>query len=189
MGISPRLLHGNWDLGYALDIHTIYSVYVGDNESGYPQYDTLRTDLGELLYQIKYKKYYSKIEDVIDLIADFVVKNFKGKVDWVLPVPPTKNRRVQHVEVIAQEIAELLDCKFSNNVLVNNSHDEAKNSSSQRDISKVRIASTKRNILLIDDITNSGDTADVCTNLLKSDPNIEKVYFITLTIRKTSRRS
>lgn len=81
MEIPPRIITGNWDIGYALDIHTISSEYIGDNEYGYPQYDTIRTDLGELLYQIKYTHNYSKINVITRLIEHFVLEQFRNKAD------------------------------------------------------------------------------------------------------------
>ena len=187
MRISPREIKGNWDFGCALDIHTISSEYIGDNQYGFPQYKTVRSDLGELLYQIKYKEDYSKIQVIRSLIEEFVYDRFKNKVDWVLPVPPTKRRRIQHVEIIAGDISEILQCHFNNTVLENNSTEEAKNNSERREIVQVRKASSRRNILLVDDITNTGSTARACVSVLRSDPNINKVYFLTLTIRRTAQ--
>lgn len=186
MSISPRRLQGNWDIGYALDIHTVSSEYIGDNQYGYPQYETIRSDLGELLYQIKYMHDYSKIQVITRLIENFVLEHFMNKVDWVLPIPPTKKRRIQHVEVIAKNVSKILHCGYSDAILVNKSVGEAKNNNGQRQIIQVRAASSRRNILLVDDITNTGSTARTCVDVLRTDPNINKVYFLTLTIRRTA---
>jgi competence protein ComFC len=48
---SPKKLKGPWEDGYALDIHTISSEFIGHNEFGHPQFDTKRTEIGELLYR------------------------------------------------------------------------------------------------------------------------------------------
>ena len=188
MAISPKEIHGNWDKGYALDVHTLSSEYIGDYPNGFPKYRTVRTELGELLYELKYNQDFSKIQKIMCLIEDFVIDNFKGKVNYVLPVPPTKKRRVQHMYEIASEIAYLLNCGYSNCVLKNVSVGEAKNDNTQRKIVQTRNASSKRNILLVDDITNTGNTAEACVDVLKSDSNINKVYFLTLTVRRTAYR-
>ncbi len=36
-------------------MHTISSTFLGYNEYGHAQYDTTRSTLGELLYQLKYR--------------------------------------------------------------------------------------------------------------------------------------
>ncbi len=41
-------------------------------------------------------------------------------------------------------------------------------------------AKRKCSILLIDDIYNTGSTANECTKVLKSDPLIDKVYYLAI---------
>lgn len=55
MQLSPRAMFGAWDDGRSLDRHVCNSELVGYNEYGHPQFDTTRTELGELLYRLKYK--------------------------------------------------------------------------------------------------------------------------------------
>lgn len=40
------------------------------------------------------------------------------------------------------------------------------------------------NILLIDDIFDTGATANECVRLLKQDPNILNVYFLAITKKR-----
>ncbi|MDQ2088024.1 hypothetical protein RBH29_16465 [Herbivorax sp. ANBcel31] len=49
---KPIKIFGNWKDGYAIDLHSISSEYVGDNEYGYSTFDTTRSILGELLYKL-----------------------------------------------------------------------------------------------------------------------------------------
>ena len=46
MEVNVKKISGAWDLGYSLDKHTISSDYLGNNERGYPQFNTSRTDKG-----------------------------------------------------------------------------------------------------------------------------------------------
>ena len=39
-------IDGNWKAGYAIDLHTISSVYLGDNPDGQPQFDNERSEMG-----------------------------------------------------------------------------------------------------------------------------------------------
>ncbi len=47
-------LRGNWKRGFACDVHTLDSIYLGVNEFGYDQWENVRSEMGELLYQLKY---------------------------------------------------------------------------------------------------------------------------------------
>ena len=48
MGINPTELLGNWDKGYVLDRHVLKSIPIGENVYGRMEFDTTRTELGEL---------------------------------------------------------------------------------------------------------------------------------------------
>ena len=42
--INPIELSGNWTQGYALDIHTINSTFIGYDEYGHEVFDTRRSE-------------------------------------------------------------------------------------------------------------------------------------------------
>jgi predicted amidophosphoribosyltransferase len=46
---QPRRIIGKWSQGYALDYHSVSSVFLGHNQFGHPEYDTKRSEVGELL--------------------------------------------------------------------------------------------------------------------------------------------
>lgn len=48
-------LKGNWTKGLAFDLHTVASVYLGPDEFGHDRFDNTRSEIGELVYQLKYK--------------------------------------------------------------------------------------------------------------------------------------
>ena len=51
--INPIQLTGPWDEGFAPDFHTVGSQYLGDDAYGFPQFETTRTPIGELLYKLQ----------------------------------------------------------------------------------------------------------------------------------------
>ena len=59
-----KLESEKWIEGYAFSVHTLYSIYVGENEFGHPIYDTKRTQMGELVYQLKYKQNLSVLPQI-----------------------------------------------------------------------------------------------------------------------------
>ena len=73
MTINPIRLVGNWTEGYSMDVHTIRSIYLGVDEYGHSKYDTTRSEIGELLYQLKYK--YK--EEVRNEVANGILKKIE----------------------------------------------------------------------------------------------------------------
>lgn len=64
--INPKKLAGRWVDGYALDLHTRYSVPMGEDEYGHPRFDTKRTEMGELLYRLKYASDQTVIGEIVE---------------------------------------------------------------------------------------------------------------------------
>lgn len=64
--IKPKALRGGWKQGFALDVHTTSSTFVGHNEYGRPEFATTRSPLGELLYRLKYGRDPSVIEEIVN---------------------------------------------------------------------------------------------------------------------------
>src|SRR4051794_38037873 len=70
MKIDPVQVQGAWRLGWALDVHTTSSEFLGYDQNGHPQFDTTRSPLGELLYQLKYRSKQTAAQ-VAAVMADF----------------------------------------------------------------------------------------------------------------------
>ena len=194
MPINPIELKGNWDKGYAMDMHTISSVCIGHNEFGHPQYDTTRSDIGELVYQLKYKFRPETKHDIIKLINPFL-ENWDDmrEIDIVIPAPPSnKNRRFQPVYLIAESIAECLKVFYTNELLEKINVNQAKNLSSEDkadllsgSIKKCKSFKKKVNILIIDDLYDTGTTLNEVCTVLKKDKYVNKVFVLVMT--KTRR--
>lgn len=192
--INPIELKGNWTKGFALDIHVIKSVYTGDNEYGHPKFDTKRSKIGELLYQLKYKNNRRTIHDIMNLVKPFLDEwNISSKIDVVIPVPPTdKFRKRQPVFIITENIAKYLDKPFYFNLLekittnkVKDMYISDKAKSIKGNIVKKKAFKRKVNLLLIDDLYETGSTLSETCSVLKQDKNTEHIYVLTMT--KTKR--
>jgi len=70
--IHPKRIRGDWAEGFVLDDHTLRSEFIGHDEYGHPQFDTIRSETGELLYKLKYKKDKSVIGDIISTASEFI---------------------------------------------------------------------------------------------------------------------
>ena len=104
--IKPKELRGEWKQGFALDVHTTGSTFIGHNEYGHPEFDTTRSPLGELLYRLKYKRDTSVIEEIADTGAEFI-KASKIGIDAIVPMPPSNVRSIQPVLQIAKALGAM----------------------------------------------------------------------------------
>lgn len=192
MTIHPIQLFGEWDQGWALDIHTISSEYIGDDPFGHPRYDTTRSYIGELMYQLKYQVNTSVLPAIVDEVTGLLEsKGLLSSIDLIIPAPPTKDRTFQPVFAIAEAVAKQNDIFFSDDALVKTSSLEAKSMDwSAKKKLKGSVHFTKEfirpcNVLLIDDVYETGSTLKACVNALREDPKTGKIYVLTIT--KTRR--
>lgn len=72
--ISPMQIVGEWTEGYALDIHIFKSIFLGHDEYGHPQFDNIRSEMGELVYRLKYRSDKSVIPTISETAAIFIKK-------------------------------------------------------------------------------------------------------------------
>ena len=107
MQLNPKPVRGSWDDGCTLDMHIRSSEFVGYNEYGHAQFESARTELGELLYRLKYKGDRSSIAPIAQAAFDFVC-GWNPGIDVVVPTPPSKSRAVQPLFQIADELGRLL---------------------------------------------------------------------------------
>jgi predicted amidophosphoribosyltransferase len=109
-------IKGRWKKGFSHDVHTLDSVYMGVDEYGHDQWDTTRSEMGELVYQLKYHGDRSTISKIVDLLG-----KYKGleTMDATIPIPSTtKHRAIQPVYAIAHELGKRLDVPVLEDALV-----------------------------------------------------------------------
>jgi predicted amidophosphoribosyltransferase len=189
MNINPIKLVGLWDEGYALDIHTISSEFTGYNEYGYPEFKSEYSHMGQLLYLFKNKGIYDKLTEIMELAMPFIQSwEILNTVRTVMPVPPTNKQRIyQPAEEIAFKIAEIISANYIQDVLEKTSSTQSKGLAAaekkkiKNTIIKSKMAKNKHNMLLVDDLFESGATLSECVKALRQDPNIDKIYVLTMT--------
>lgn len=191
---NPVKIHGEWKKGYALDVHTLSSEYLGFDEFGNPQFDTKRTELGELLYQLKYHRKGEALEDLAKVEAAFVT-NWGIKLDAIVPVPPTKARRPQPLFDLASALGERLRLpvlesavRAKNVAELKNVFDYGERMKLLEGAHSVREDSLRgKSVLLLDDLYRSGATMNAVTKALYEQGNCANVYALAIT-RTRSRR-
>lgn len=195
--INPQKINGNWRAGWALDVHTRSSRLLADGG-----YDTDRTELGELVYQVKYESDKSKIKPIAETAAQFVKDKYTVDgypilpyLKAIIPTPPSdKNRNFQPVMDIAQEIGKLLEVqvytdylkKVKNTPLIKNIPNIEKKREQLQDAFVVSTKEFKdKCVLLFDDIYDSGTTLTEVAKVLYEQGDVKHVLVLTLTRRRT----
>lgn len=190
--INPIKLSGNWTQGYALDIHTIDSTFIGYDEYGHEVFETRRSEIGELLYRLKYKSDKTALDEIIDTVANFL-ENYREIIDAIaaiIPVPPSKNRAFQPVLEITKSLSLRIKIPFHDDVLV-----KTRETPELKDVYEYEkrmellknafdIGSNLLNgksILLFDDLFRSGATLNAITEILYNRGKVSNVYVLTLT--------
>jgi predicted amidophosphoribosyltransferase len=103
--VHPEPIDGPWIEGFVFDRHVISSHpigYVGEHM----QFETTRSAMGELVYQLKYRN--GSLTDIVETAVAFVTERWNGVIDCVVPPPPSLHRTKQPAVLIAAGIAEAL---------------------------------------------------------------------------------
>lgn len=166
---------GPWNKGYAFDSHTIRSEYMGENEYGHPIFNTIRSPMGQCLYELKFGQNFSTIEKIIKLLLeDSNFNDFISNIDIILPVPPSnKYRRLQPVILVAQEIARMFKKELRQDILTSSNTEEVKNLDMNEKYERIQKSlsiegqlDTSKNVLVFDDVFDSGSTLIATANML-----------------------
>lgn len=211
MKVELQKIQGNWNWGRALNIHTVSSTPIFDEDGEIAGWNTIRTDIGEELYRLKYWKSETnatkiqRVERISEKVNEVISKLIKKaskkldksfKIDYIVPVPPSQGRNFQPVEELAKKISELssipLDLKSLKKVKstreikgINDIHERQKLLEDAFDI-EAKIYK-KKNILVIDDLYRSGTTLKAITSVLKNKGKAKNVIVITITKTRSNR--
>lgn len=187
-------IKGNWSEGFAFDIHTTSSTFLGTDPSGHSRYETERSKMGELLYQLKYNNVPEKAGEIAELLDQLKgIENFGALV----PIPPTKrDRPYQPVFLVAEALGKRRNVPVLFDLLHNAGTAQLKSVPDQAERDRLlRAAITISNpdringlrILLVDDLYRSGSTLKVATNLIMSKSKAESVCVLALTKTRSAR--
>ena len=188
-------IKGNWKKGFAYDVHTLDSVYLGPDEYGHDRFENTYSEMGELVKQLKYKNDKSAVKKIVDLL-----KKYKGieKFDAIIPIPSTKkNRAYQPVNEIATELGERngvkvlvgLFTKKAGGPELKNVNDPDKRKELLKDAISLSGDSdiSGQNVLLLDDLYRSGATLSVATEILIEEAKVASGSVLTMTKTRVKR--
>lgn len=192
VGINPRRLQGSaWIEGYALDVHVLSSSFVGCDEYGHARFDNVRSTVGELLYQLKYRRDQTAVDQLAEAAESFL-RSWKPPIDAMIPVPPSLTRTNQPVIAVATALAQRLQIplwassllKVKQTPQLKDIVEYDKRTEALKDAFTVAPEhTTGKNLLLFDDLYGSGATVSHIAEVLKTQGGATAVYLLTLTTK------
>ncbi len=191
---QPRQLIGRWKAGYALDLHTLNSVPLGYDEFGHMQFDTTRSEMGELLYRFKYRSDAAVVPEIVDGVEAFL-SAWRPGIDILVPVPASTDRAVQPVLVLAEAIGQRLNIPVVNCVVrtrdipqLKNVYDldeRAKLLEGLHDVDASQVRGKR--VLLFDDLFRSGATMNAISAALYEKGAVADVLALTITRTRSNQ--
>ncbi len=194
MEVNLRRLSGIWDDGYALDKHMKSSTFVGyDPSNGHPRFDNIRTAAGEAVYQLKYQQNWGEAKKLAEAVFEEIVPKLP-KIGLIIPMPASTSRQRQPVDEVASELALLMEVNSFDNIIVkaaSTSGVALKNLSTKAEkeaelegrfsINDPISQQGKWNVLLLDDLFDTGASMEAAAKALRTYPKIDKIYIAALT--------
>ena len=194
MKTNLKQIHDGWTDGYVLDKHSLSSVYLGDDEHGHPQFDTTRSEVGEALFQLKYRNDWAQVAPLAAALHDDIVPKFPH-IGLIVPMPATNPRARQPVVEIAHALGALMSVPGFDGLLMKNNAGASsmKNLATKQD-KQVALAGRfwvqdaiegdgAWNALLVDDLFHTGASMEAACASLLTCAKISRVYAASLSWR------
>ncbi len=188
-------LKGPWKLGYSFDVYTTSSVFIGNNQWGHPLFDNTYSPMGKLVKDFKYGQEVSKLSNILQLlIQDKDFNSYINNIDTILPVVPSnKARAFQPVYFLANALAEVYKKQLVIDAIESTNTEQIKGLDISEKYKKVKSSlivkedklDKRSNILILDDVFDSGFTLQAYTDTLK-EKGYNNIFIFTLTKTRVS---
>jgi len=188
----PIAIKGNWKAGWALDLHTIKSIPLGNN-----RYDTTYTKIGKELNDLKYHNNYNQIDTLANEVINFLrTRMVTPYINIIIPTPPSKQRKIQPVLAIAEKVSKALNIPIDTTYIIKNKDThELKSIDDHKEREQVLLNAfslkdlryENKKVLLFDDLFRSGSTLKEITKTLYYNGKVQNVYVVTLTKTRSKR--
>jgi len=193
MNTNLKQIFGNWNDGWALDKHSLSSTYKGDDEYGRPQFDTIRTEVGEATYQLKYKNQRANATPLAQAIADHIYPKLP-RIGFIVPMPASTQRSFQPVNEVARILGKIIKVPVFENILLKNPTDKKLKDLHSKEEKLEAIGNSihihdaitsqgKWNVLVIDDLFHTGASMEKACSALQTYSKVAGIYVVTLTWR------
>ncbi|HGN2711667.1 ComF family protein [Pseudomonas aeruginosa] len=193
MKVNIRQIIGNWNDGYVLDKHSLHSEVVCQNAQGYPVWNTTRTEVGEALFQLKYRGDFSQIEPLAAQLSESIYPLF-DRVGLIVPMPASNFRNRQPVTELALELGRLVGKPVFDELLTKTANgQQLKDLTNKADKQAALVNSFtlhegisnegRWNALLVDDLFHTGASLEAACTALRTYRKIDRIYVAAVTWR------
>jgi len=156
------------------------------------QFDTKRSELGELLYKLKYNADKTVVPEIAEAAYEFMTSWNPG-VQAIVPVPPSSSRTLQPVILLAEAFSRrlgipLADCvkKTRDATQLKNVYDLDERLRLLEGLYQIDASVTHgKKLLLFDDLYRSGATMNAITAALYDQGDVTDVFALTITRTKS----
>jgi len=191
--VNVRQIYGGWDLGYSLDKHTISSTPIGPNEWGHMQFDTIRPEAGEALFQLKYRSDFTQVIVIASQMYQSLSEYFSS-ANLIIPMPASRQRSRQPVIEIARELSRLMNIPCYVGLLLKETVTPP-----MKDIATIeekvqtlmdafsindQLGEGLYDVLIVDDLYDTGSSLEAATNVLRQYSKIRNIYVSTVTRKR-----
>jgi len=191
--VSIKEIHGVWDQGWVLDKHTLSSTYLGEDEYGHARFETVRTEVGESTYQLKYRQDWNQIEPLARSLADNIFPKLNN-VGFIVPMPASTARNRQPVVEIVEALGKIVEKPVFTDLLrkafigqaLKNLHTKDEKMEALGDSFSVNDELEGEgpwNVLIVDDLFHTGASMESACKVLRAYPKVRKIYVAALTWR------
>lgn len=190
---NPRKIPGRWREGYALDLHTVSSEYLGDDQFGRARFETTYTETGKLLNRLKYGGDQTAVKPLVQALVKFLL-DWLPEFDLIVPVPPTSRRAAQPVILLAAELGRRMAVEVDASCVTKRAGLRAIKDVRGYD-ARMKVLEAAftvkgvegRNVLLFDDIYDSGATINAVAHALQDQGRTASVIALAVTQTRTYR--
>jgi competence protein ComFC len=184
-------IKGAWRDGFVLDYQILSSTFTGYDGLGHPQFDTVRTELGELLYRLKYRGDRSVTDEIVEAAAEFIQsRRWEPPISLIVPMPASRARSEQPVNILSDALGKHVGInvekeavkKVKSTPQLKDVKDYGERTQLLEGAFSVSIPKIEdKSILLLDDLYQSGATIEGVTRALYKQGNASAVFALVLT--------
>lgn len=194
MQTNLRSIDGQWEEGFVLDQHSLSATRDGNYDNGHPRFDVEYTEAGAAVNALKYKGDFSQVPALAKAVHTHIVPKL-GDIHLIVPMAPSNKRPRQPVSAVATYLSKIMGIPVEKEFLVKKAGSPSLKDIETRLEKDAALKGTLSlahdldgtgpyNVLLLDDLFESGASLDAACRALRKCAKIDEIYVAALTWRR-----